>query len=128
MNTKQKTEISRHDRYAPCWAAALVILTSTGIATNWIDLGNFWKGYVLDIVGPAWAYILFRGLYTKETENIWTRFFTPEITLILLFIICVGIEIAQYMGLYKATFDIMDFLAYVSITLPIFLIDKLQHR
>ena len=60
------------------WAITLVILVSSGLATIWIDLGDFWKGYVLDMAGPAWAYILFRGLYTKKTDNIWTRIFTPE--------------------------------------------------
>lgn len=65
----------RHDKCAPYWAAALLILCLTGISTIWIDLGIFWKGYVLDMTGPAWNYILFRGLNTEYADNVWTRFF-----------------------------------------------------
>lgn len=124
----QITEPCTHDRYAPYWAIALVVLVSTGISTTWIDLGDFWKGYVLDMAGPAWTYILFRGLYTKKTENTWTRLFTPIRTLTLLLLICAGIELAQYFNLYEATYDPRDFLAYASVIVPLFIIDKMQNR
>ncbi len=121
MNSNNKR---RHDRLAPYWAAGLVILGGTGLATNWIDLGAFWKGYVLDMTGPAWNYILFRGLFTSYRENAWTRFFTPKKTLFIFLLICAGIEGAQYLNLYEATYDPWDFLAYVVILIPLFIIDS----
>ena len=116
----------RHDDLAPYWAAALFILLGTGLATIWIDLGAFWKGYVLDMTGPAWNYILFRGLFTSFTNNAWTRFFTPKKTLFTFIVVCAGIEGAQYLNLYNATYDPWDCLAYVSILIPLFLLDSYQ--
>ena len=115
---------TRHNARAPYWAVALIIFGGTGLATIWIDLGPFWKGYVLDMTCPAWNYILFRGLFTSYTENTWTRFFTPRNTLVIFLVVCFGIEMAQYLGLYESTFDPGDFLAYVSILVPLFLLDS----
>ncbi len=114
---------NKHNDLAPFWAAGLFILCGTGLATIWVDLGHFWSGYVLDMCGPAWNYILFRGLYTTQTENMWVRFFTPKKTLIIFVVVCFGIEIAQYLKLYESTFDPWDLLAYISILVPLFLLD-----
>jgi hypothetical protein len=125
METKHTSKRKiKHDTYAPFWAIGLVILCGTGLATVWFDLGHFWSGYVLDMTGPAWNYILFRGLFTSYTENTWTRFFTPRNTLLIFLVVCFGIEISQYLGLYESTFDPGDFLAYVSILVPLFLLDS----
>ena len=115
--------MNRHDRQAPFWAAALVLLCITGLATIWIDLGRFWKGYVLDVTGPAWNYILFRGRFTRKAENLWTRTFTPGKTTVLFVLVCFGIEGAQYLELYDATFDPWDLLAYISLLIPLFILD-----
>ncbi len=114
---------TRHNKYAPYWAAALIIFWAVGISTILIDLGSFWKGYVLDMVGPAWNYILFRGLFTSKANNAWTRFFTPKRTFLIFLIVCFAIETAQYLKIYDAVFDVWDLLAYVSILLPLFIID-----
>lgn len=121
---KPNTLKTIHDKYAPYWAATLVILLGAGLSTIWLDLGAFWRGYVLDMAGPAWAYILFRGLYTGKADNIWTRFFTPLRTLIILLTVCFGIETLQYFRVYKSTFDFWDLPAYISIIFPLFLIDN----
>ena len=118
----------KHNKYAPYWAIALVLLGGTGLATIWIDLGDFWKGYVLDMTGPAWNYILFRGLFTSYTNNLWTRIFTPKRTLGIFLFVCFGIETMQYFKIYDATFDFWDLLAYVSILIPLFLIDIKLNR
>ena len=118
-----KSKRSRHDRDAPLWAAGLILLCATGLATIWIDLGTFWKGYVLDMTGPAWNYILFRGRYRGFVDNAWTRFFTPLNTVLIFIGVCFAIEGAQYFDLYEATFDPWDFLAYVSILVPLFITD-----
>lgn len=127
MKGEQGIEEHRHNKYAPYWAVALVVLGATGLATNWVDLGDFWKGYVLDITGPAWNYILFRGLFTARSDNAWTRFFTPVRTFLIFLFVCIGIETAQYLELYEATYDPWDFLAYISLLCPLFVLDLRQN-
>jgi len=124
----QEASNSQHNRHAPYWAAVLVLLWAIGLSTIWIDLGAFWNGYVLDMAGPAWNYILFRGLFTNKTDNVWTSFFTPIRTVTIFLIVCTGIETAQYFKLYDATFDLWDLLAYVSILIPLFLIDLKSNK
>ena len=119
---------SRHDQHAPFWAAGLIILGVTGLATIWLNLGSFWKGYVLDITGPAWNYILFRGRFTAKVDNRWTRFFTPKRTVLIFLAVCIGIELMQYLKIYKATFDPWDFVAYISILVPLFVLDQLTYE
>ena len=119
---------NKHDRHAPFWAAGLVILCVTGLATIWLNLGSFWKGYVLDITGPAWNYILFRARFTAKVDNRWTRFFTPTRTFVIFIAVCIGIEGMQYLKLYEATFDPWDFVAYISILLPLFIIDRVTYE
>ena len=117
-----------HNRFAPYWAVGVFVFCATGLATIWIDLGVFWKSYVLDIAGPAWNYILFRGLFTAYASNSWTRFFTPNRTLIIFLAVCAGIEGAQYLHLYEATYDPWDLLSYVSLLVPLYLLDSFQLR
>jgi len=117
-----------HDAFAPYWAAGLFIFLGIGLTAVNFDLGQFGRGYVVDMVGPAWNYILFRGLFTSKADNLWTRFFTPNITLIIFLAVCFGIEAIQYLELYESTFDPWDLLAYISILLPLFIIDFLQYK
>jgi len=117
-----------HDRNAPYWAVACVIFVITGLSAIWFELGDFFGGYVLDIMGPAWNYILFRGLFTKKADNRWTRFFTPTRTLLIFIFICFGIETLQYSKVYNSTFDPWDLLAYVSLLFPLFILDSLQQK
>ena len=125
---EQENIKKRHNKYAPYWAIALLILWVVGISTIWIDLGGFWKGYVLDMTGPAWNYILFRGLFTAKANNIWTRFFTPNRTLIIFLLVCAVIEILQFNNIYNSTYGKWDFLASVSLLIPLFLIDRKQNQ
>lgn len=113
-----------HDQAAPWWALALVILTATGLSTHWLRLGDFWTGYVLDITGPAWTYVLVRGLYTRWADNRWTRFFTPNKTVLVIGGAAFAIEAMQYLALYDSTFDPWDLVAYASLLVPIFLVDR----
>lgn len=134
MDEVQQEARGRHDAAAPWWAATLVILCVTGLATNWIDFSDhptmqsFWKGYVLDMAGPAWTYILIRGLFTAWRDTPWARFFQPGRT----FILCVGalsaIELMQYLQWYDATFDPWDLLAYISLLGPVYLVDRFLYR
>ena len=101
----------------------MVVFLVLGIATRYVNLGWLWSGYLLDMVGPAWTYILFRGLFTAYAENRWTLFFTPAKTVIILLLVSFGIETAQYFEWYDATFDPWDLAAYCSLMLPAFMID-----
>jgi hypothetical protein len=117
---------SLHNQRASFWAAALFLFNLTGVSTTWIDWGPFWNGYVLDITGPAWTYILFRGLFTEEHDNRWTRSFTPVRTFVLFITASFGIETMQYFKIYPSTFDPWDFVAYASLLTPLFLLDYRQ--
>ena len=119
----QISAANKHNKNAPYWAVTLFLLCGTGIATVWIDLGDFWKGYVLDMTGPAWNYILFRGLFTAKADNVWTRFFTPVKTVSIFLFVCLTIESLQYFKIYDSTYDPLDFLAYISLLIPVFIID-----
>jgi len=81
---------------------------------------------VLDITGPAWNYILFHGLFTSYIDNVWTRFFTPGRTLLIFLVVYVLIEGAQYLNLYESTYDPWDLLSYVSVLMPLFILDSIQ--
>ena len=118
----------RHNRMARYWAMALAVLCSIGLSTGIINYGPFWKGYVLDMTGPAWNYILFRGLFTSYKINRWTRFFTPVRTFTIFVLVAFSIEILQFFKVYESTFDPWDFAAYISILIPIFLLDLKQSK
>lgn len=126
VNGQSRT--SRHDAVAPYWAMGLIVLCITGISTIWLDLGSFWKGYVLDMTGPAWCYILIRIRYTEEKNNRWTRFFTPQKSVIVCLAACFCIEGMQFFKIYDSTFDPWDILAYVSILVPLFILDMVLLR
>ena len=112
-----------HDRNAPYWAAALIVSGTLGVLPGWIQMGEFWSSYGLDIFGPVWNYILFRQLYTAYRNSRWRQFFNPWRTLIIFIVICYLIEGAQYLEWYDATFDPWDLLAYVVLLIPVFMID-----
>jgi hypothetical protein len=124
----QQYNTERWNKAAPYWAACLIICIVTGLSTNWIDFGSFWKGYVLDVTGPAWNYILFRNRFTAKKDNRWTRFFKPVKTFLIFSFVCIGIETAQYLELYDATYDPWDFAAYFSLLIPLFLADLFTTR
>ena len=124
MDQHTKKEI--HNKYAPYWALSMFILAVAGVSTVYMDGGTFWKGYLLDMAGPAWNYILFRGLFTAYADNAWTRIFTPKRTFFIFVIVSYSIEMVQFFNLYKSTFDVWDLPAYIAILLPLFLIDVLQ--
>jgi len=128
VTVRDTADKNGHNRAAPFWAADLFLLCGTGIATIFLDLGGFWRGYVLDMTGPAWNYILFRGRFARRADNVWTRFFTPGRTAVIFLLVCAGVEGAQYLELYDATFDPFDFAAYVSILLPLYLLDRFCER
>ena len=124
LNQKKTSEREDlHNKHAPFWAGGILLFGTLGVSTTFLDFGDFWRGYVLDMTGPAWNYILFRLRFTEYVDNKWTRTFTPTRTLVIFLIVVFGIEGAQYLNMYDSTFDPLDLLAYISILIPIYLVD-----
>jgi len=111
-------------RHSPYWKAALVGLGAIGLATGLVRSPGFWSSYVLDIVGPAWNYILIRGLFSRTQPAMLSRFLSPGAALAIIVAACFLIEGAQYAGLYQAHYDPVDFVAYVSGVVPCYAIDR----
>jgi hypothetical protein len=120
----QTSHSAAHDSERRFWAALLILLCSFGLATGVRPAPGFWSSYVLDMTGPAWGYILLRGLFAKDQQTHLSAFFTPEVTLVFITTACTLIEIAQYLRLYEAHHDPYDFLAYVSLLVPCYVIDR----
>jgi hypothetical protein len=53
-----------------------------------------------------------------------SRFLTPEAAVLAIVTACILIEVAQYIHLYEAHFDPLDFVAYVSLLVPCYAIDR----
>jgi len=123
---EEETIKNKHNQLAPYWGIALFLFLVIGLSTINFELGSFWNGYVLDMVGPAWNYILFRGLFVTKADNTWTRFFTPNKTLFIFMLFCFCIEACHYLNLYESHFDSWDFIAYISILIPLYILDRMQ--
>ena len=106
------------------WKTALITLGSLAILTCFIRISDFVSGYVLDMVGPAMGYILLRVQYTSKQSTFLSFKFTPGLTALLISGICFLIETSQYFNLYDSYFDPWDYLAYISILIPCYLIDR----
>jgi len=106
------------------WKILLIILGLTALSTGLLKSTGFLTSYMLDIVGPAWIYILIRVQYKSDGSTFLTFQFSPEKALLLVTGICYIIETSQYFQLYAAHFDPYDYLAYISGVLPVYLIDK----
>ena len=106
------------------WKITLILLGTTGLLTSVVKAPGFWSSYVLDMVGPAWNYILLRGLYSPKNSSFLSLQFTPGKAALLILGICFLIETSQYFEIYGAHFDPYDYVAYGSLLLPVYLIDK----
>ena len=109
------------------WKISLILLGIISLSTGLSKRPGFWTSYVLDMAGPAWNYILIRGQYSAQ-QTFFSFRFSPEFALLLIMGICFLIETSQYFKLYTAHFDPWDYLAYVSILIPVYLIDKYISR
>jgi hypothetical protein len=101
--------------------AAVLNMTETpaGFATN----------HLADVVGPAWLYIVFRGLAEPEKRTRLGRFLgaTPERAATILFVGSSATEITQIYwpsGLFAGRFDPLDIAAFAIGLLPLYLVDK----
>ena len=107
------------------WAAALIVFGTISLATGLVRISDFWSGYVLDIFGPAWNYILFRGLFSESQPAMLSRFLKPEAAVVLIAALCFLIEATQYLDWYESHYDPFDFIAYVALLIPCYVADRL---
>jgi len=114
----------KNSRIMLFWKITLILTGSTVLATCLIRIPGFWSSYVLDMAGPAMGYILLRVQYTSKESTFLSFKFTPESAALIIFGICFAIETSQYFKLYEAHFDPFDYVAYISLLVPCFLIDK----
>lgn len=106
------------------WKAAIIILGAIALATCVVQSPGFWSSYVLDIVGPAWIYILVRGQFSRVKPAMFSEYLSPEAALLIMIAACYFIEAAQYFQLYEAHYDPLDLIAYVSLVTPCYVIDR----
>ena len=107
------------------WKVVLIVLGIVSLSSGLVKTPGFWSSYLLDIAGPAWGYVLIRTQYIAGDSGFLSIRFSPEMALMIILIICFLIETAQYFEIYDAHFDPYDYLAYISVLLPVYLIDKL---
>ena len=106
------------------WKTVVILLGIVSLSSGLIKTPGFWSSYLLDIAGPALGYVLIRAQYKKEDSGFFSFRFSPEGALFTIIIICFLIETAQYLELYTAYFDPIDYLAYISGVLPVYLLDR----
>lgn len=106
------------------WKAALVTLGAVALASALVRGRGFWSSYVLDIVGPAWIYILVRGQFSRKQPAMLSALLSPGGALAIVLAACFLIEAAQYLRLYDARFDRLDLVAYVSLVLPCYMVER----
>ena len=106
------------------WKLGLVVFGALGLATCVVRRPGFWNSYVLDIVAPAWNYILVRGLFSRTKPAMLSRLLGPELAFLTIGSVCVSIETAQYLNLYEAHYDPFDFVAYFSLLVPCYAVDR----
>ncbi len=122
------TKADIHNRYAIYWGITFAVCLIAGLSTLLFDPFPFLHGYVLDICGPAWTYILVRGLSREYSEHRWYRIFTPVTTFTIIVVVLYSIEGAQYLKLYNGWYDPWDLAAYVALVLPMFVLDIVQKK
>jgi hypothetical protein len=110
------------------WKIVLICFGLVALSSGLFRESKFWSGYVLDLTGPAWIYMLIRGQYKSEDATFLKIKFSEELALFLVIALSFAIEMMQYFEWYDSTFDPLDFLAYFSGVFVIYLIDKLLHR
>ena len=110
------------------WKISVILLGLVCLSVGIINLNGFWTSYVVDILGPAWGYILIRGQYKSSNSTFLSIKFTPDLAAVVILGICFIIETSQYFKIYDAFFDPLDYLAYCSGVLPVYFIDKWVYK
>ena len=119
------------------WAIALVLFATLVFTTEFLKIPGIWGSYAIDVFGPPMVYIYIRGLFAKNQPAKWSAWFSPELAAVYIALICFLFELAQYVSprlswpwntLYRKHYDPWDFVAYVSLLVPCYAIDRWMLR
>ena len=113
--------LSNRSRLA--WKFAALFAVTTGGITQFVDFEGFVGSYWFDMAFPVFIYIYLRKTITLSGRNDSSPIHQNFALLLALFPPFL-LETAQYFNWYKGTFDPVDFLAYLSLVVPAYLIDR----
>ncbi len=88
--------ISKESKAVIFWKALLICLGIISLSAALFSGTEFWNGYVLDIAGPAWCYVLIRVLFRSDSDRFLGIRFSPEIAFLTILGACFIIEGMQY--------------------------------
>ena len=105
------------------WKILLWLLLVLGSSAALVGVPGLWSSYLFDICFPAFLYIHLRGLARGVPAQPWLNSLSPPMTLGLIIGITYLLESLQFLGAYKGYFDPFDYLAYVSVLVPCYVLD-----
>ena len=121
--TKMTGQTTRNQ--AQFWKVLVILLGIVSLSSGLVKSPGFWSSYLLDIVGPAWGYVLIRAQYKGGSQRFINIRFSAEGAFLLVIGISFGIETLQYFEVYPSTFDPYDLLSYFSGALVVYIMDKI---
>ena len=111
------------------WVLFVVFLVTA--ALNMLHVrGGFLTNHTADLVVPAWMYLTFRGLYSRNGRHTLvqrTLGRTPELAAVSLFVASALTEVSQFYwprGFFSGRFDVLDLLAYAVGLAVCYVVDK----
>ena len=107
------------------WKIILILSGSAVLSACIIEQPGFWSGYAADMFGPVMTYILLRDIYNCSQSSVILFRVKPETALFITIGVSYTIETCQYFQIYQSTFDRCDYLAYISLLVPVYLADRL---
>ena len=106
------------------WLILLIAFGLIGVITFFMRVPGFWTSYGLNLLGPAWVYILIRCQYRSKDATFFSIKFSPEGATAFIFGMSIIVETTQYLEIYPSQFDPWDYLAYFGGVLFIYLLEK----
>lgn len=113
--------LSKHSRSA--WNFTALFAVTTGGITQFVDFEGFIGSYWFDMTYPVFIYIYLRKT-RRAGEHKYSSPIHQNIALMLALVPPFLLETLQFFNWYKGTFDPIDFLAYLSLVVPAYLIDR----
>lgn len=104
------------------WRMLLLFTGITAAVSRFVELGGFLGSYWFDITFPAFIYIYARKLHLPTEKSTASRV-EYATALSLAIAPAIGFEFAQYFQFYDGTYDPYDFVAYISLVIPVFFLD-----
>ena len=105
------------------WRSAALFAVATGGITRFVDFEGFIGNYWFDMSFPVFIYIYLRKTI-KSDESHDSSPIHPNLAIIIAIAPAFLLETFQYFNWYKGTFDLIDYLAYLSLVVPAYMIDR----